>query len=63
MIIRTRPEKNTTNPPGQIVNPIPDAITEHNIREWKKWEESRKKVLDKPSNKCYNNIIERKKDD
>ncbi len=38
-----RPEKDTEHPPGQIVNPIPDAITERNIRAWKKWEESRKK--------------------
>lgn len=40
-MMRKRPEKDTVNPPGQIVNPIPDAITEHNIREWKKYEQER----------------------
>lgn len=58
-MIRKRPEKDTLNPPGQIVNRphhdhvnpdgsemapnnyVPDAITEHNMKEWKKWEQQR----------------------
>jgi hypothetical protein len=45
IVIHKRPEKDIDNPPGQIVNHIPDAITEHNIRQWKKWEESRKTIF------------------
>lgn len=54
-----RPEKDTENPPGQIITPIPDAITERNIREWKKWEDQRKakEIVNK-----YKDILSRLKD-
>ncbi len=40
-MIRRQAVKNTDNPPGQIVNPIPDAITEKNIKQWREYEYSR----------------------
>lgn len=51
-----RPEKDLENPPSQIVNPIPDPINEHNMREWKKYEDSRKNLqetLDKSPKVWY----------
>lgn len=37
-MIRKRPEKDTVNPPGQMVY---DPVY-HNMDQWRKWEQSRK---------------------
>ena len=41
-MIHKRPEKDTVNPPGQIINrpPAPDTL-QHNIEQWKQYEQQR----------------------